>query len=365
MNTRKPSKHGTVSLTQQEPDRSRHRPFASSSQNKNSDIRATGRERDDAKLRSARGFVSDGPLPSSQTPAPTYPTGAQSLATASKASHNVSTHVPQGHPTYMSQKPPLLNGSLPQETHPTAERYLESTYEPRATAHRAVTTTDKAAFMSPDLVRHVEDHHKSSRHRPRQPPTPIPEHAEPQTSSAWPLPSSFLKKVSPEGREREREQSRNRAREEPKATTKTKERSRAERAQEQALRDQRDREREVKYEEERRRYKEERRREKERRQEEEQRRDERHHEQKVGDDYVHRTTRDQERPLETRDGPATGILLVKDPRLTRVKDSDDSDNSLMKPPRSIRSKRHHHRDHTSVMVGIDVITRTSLDMRFL
>jgi hypothetical protein len=363
MNTIKPWKHNTVSLSQQEPDRSRHKPFASSSHNKNTGVRAAGRERDDARLRSGRGYVSDGPLPSSQTLAPTYPTGAQSLATASKASHNVSTQGPQGHSTYMSQKPPLPNSPLPQETHPAAERYFEPTYDSRATPHRALATTDKASFMSPDPVRHVEDRRKSSRHRPRQPPTPAPESTEPQPASPWPLPSSFLKKVSPEGREREKEPSRNRVREEPKATSKAKERSRAERAQEQALRDQR--EQEAKYEEEARRHKEERRREKERerRREEEQRHDERRHEQKVGDDYAHRTTRDQERRHETRDVPATGILPGKDARLMRVKDSDDSDNSLMKPPLSIRPKRHQ-RVHTSMMVGINSVPESSLDIRF-
>ena len=361
MSTYKPWKAGTVSLSQQEPDRPRHKHFPSSSHHKNSETRATGRERDDARLRSGRGYVSDGPLPSSQTPAPTYPTSAQPLATASKASHNVPIQTSQGYPTYMSQKPPPPNSPLPQETQPTVERYFEPTHDPRATSHRAVT--DKAAFMSSDPVRHAEDHQKSSRHRrSRYPPTPAPESVEPQTASILPLPSSFLKKVSPEGREREKEQSRNRVREEPKSTSKAKERARAERAPDQALRDHR--ERDARYEEERRRDKEERRREKERRREEEQRYDDRRHEQKVADDYAYKTTRDQERRRETRDSPVTGTLSGKDARFMRVKDSDDSDNSLMKPQRSIRPKRHHQRDHTPMTVGINSVPISSLDMGF-
>jgi hypothetical protein len=355
MNAYKPWKHTTVSLSQQEPDRPRQKP---SSHNKNTEVRASARERDDARLRSGRGYVSDAPLQSSQTPAPAYPTSAQSLATASKAPHNVSIQASQGQTSYMPQKPPLPNSSLPQEIHPPAERYFEPTYDSRAMSHRAVATTP--SFVSPDPVRHVEDHSRNGRHRPRQPPTPAPESTEPPTVSPWPLPSSFIKKVSPDGREREKEQSRNKAREEPKATSKTKERSRVERAQEHVLRDQREREREAKYEEEKRR---ERRREKERRREEEQRHDERRYDQKVGDDYPHRTTRDQERRHETRDSPVTSILPGKDARLMRVKDSDDSDNSLMKPPRSIRPPKRHQRDHTSTTVGINSVSKSSLDMR--
>jgi hypothetical protein len=139
--------------------------------------------------------------------------------------------------------------------------------------------------------------------------------------------------------------------EESKENSKAKDKGRAERVQEQPSRDQRERER--RYEEERRHYKEERRRERERRREEEQRHDERRYEQKVRDDYVPKSARDQERRREVKDGPVPAISLVKDPRLTRVmaKDSDDSDNSLMKPPASIRRRRHHSKDQTTT-VGI-------------
>ena len=361
MNTYRQWRPSAVDALTQEPDRQRHKPFTSPSHHRTSGIRAAGRDKEDAKHRSGRGYVSDGPLPSSQTPAPTYPTGAQSLATASKASHHVPTQL--SHPAYMSQKTPLPNAP-PLETQPTTQKHWEATPDPRATSHRSVAATDRAPFVSPDLIRHAEDHHKSSRHRPRRPLTPALDSIEPQAASTWPRPPSFLKKVSPEGREREKEQSRNRLKEESKATPKAKDKGRTERSQEQVFRDHR--ERDPRYEEERRYYKEERRREKERRREE-QRHDERRHEQKIRDDYVHKPTRDQERRREVKDGHTLFSPLGKDPRLMRVvvKDSDESDNSLVKPPGSIKTKRHHPKDQTTTVgIGINSFPKSHLTFFF-
>ncbi|KAI9446390.1 hypothetical protein H4582DRAFT_556805 [Lactarius indigo] len=363
MNTYKLWKPTAISLSQ-EPDRQRHKHFSSSSHHKNPDARPAGK--DDAKLRSARGYVSDGPPTSSQTLAPTYPPPVTpSLATVSKASHNQHppTQASQGHPANMSQKIPLPAPSLSQEAHPaTAERHVDPTYDSRATSQRAATATDKKALVSPDPVRRSDDHrHKSSRHRSRTVPPATLESAEPQPASIWPLSSSFLKKVSPDGREKDRDQSRTKARDEPKPTSKSKERGRAERIQEQASRDQR--EQSTRYEEEQRRYKEERRREKERRKEEERRRDDSHHEQKVEqkvkDDHPQRATRHQERRGEVKDGSAPLQFLGKDPRLARIKDSDESDNSLMKPQGSIRPRRHRQRDHTTPVAAVPSVLRQS------
>lgn len=355
MNTYKHRKpHGdTIS---QEPDRPRHKFFTSSSHHRTSVIRTAGRDREDAKHRSSRAHVSDGPLLSSSTPAPS---GAQSSATASKAPHNAPTQPIQGYTPHMSQKAPHPNPTLPQETHPTVQRHWETPPDPRATSHRTVTAMDKASLMSPDLPRHAEDHYKSSRHRPRHS-TPAPESAEPQAASTWPRPPSFLKKVSPGGRERDKEQARNRSKEESKAASKAKDKRRAERPQEHISRDQR--ERDLRNEEERRHHKEEHRREREKeRQREEQRHDERRHEQRVKDDYTHKSTRDQERRRETKDGHVPVTHLGKDPRLMRVivKDSDESDNSLTKPPASIRPRRQHTKDQT-MTVGIYHVLRPRL-----
>lgn len=344
MNTYKHWKPNGDTLSQ-EPDRQRHKHFTSSSHHRTSVIRTAGRDREDTKHRSSRAHVSDGPLLSSSTPAPTYPSGAQSSATASKAPHNAPTQPFQGYTSHTSQKAPHPIPALPQETHPTAQRHWETPPDPRATSHRIVTAMDKASLMSPDPLRHAEDHYKNSRHRPRHPSTPAPESAEPQAASTWPRPPSFFKKVSPEGREREREQGRNRSKEESKAASRTKDKRRAERPQEQISRDQR--ERDPRYEEETRLHKEERRREREKeRQREEQRHDERRHEQRVKDDYVHKSTRDQEKRREAKDGHVPVTHLGKDPRLMRVivKDSDDSDNSLTRPPGSIRPRRRHPKD---------------------
>jgi hypothetical protein len=87
MNTYKHWKPNGDTLSQ-EPDRQRHKHFTSSSHHRTSVIRTAGRDREDTKHRSSRAHVSDGPLLSSSTPAPTYPSGAQSSATASKAPHN-------------------------------------------------------------------------------------------------------------------------------------------------------------------------------------------------------------------------------------------------------------------------------------
>ena len=213
--------------------------------------------------------------------------------------------------------------------------------------------------MSLDSTRDFEDHHTGSRRRYRQHPTPALESAEPQPASTWPLPTSFFKKVSPEGREREKERSRNRLKEESKANANAKDQGRTERAQEHVSRDQR--ERDPRYEEERQHNKEERRREKERRREEEQRHDERRQEQKFKEDYVHKSTRDQEKRRETRDGHAPVTSMSKDPRLIRVtvKDSDESDNSLMKPSGSIRPRRHHQKDQT-MTVSVNDVPKTYL-----
>lgn len=142
--------------------------------------------------------------------------------------------------------------------------------------------------------------------------------------------------------------------EESKANVNAKDKGRTERTQEHVSRDQR--ERDPRYEEERRHDKEERPREKERRREEEQRHDERHQEQKVREDYVHRSTRDQEKRRETRDGHIPVTSVGKDPRLIRVavKDSDESDNSLMKPSGSIRPRRRHPKDQTMTVSIYDV-----------
>jgi hypothetical protein len=357
MNTYKQWKATAVDALRQEPDRPRHKPFTSLSRHKTPEVRASARDREDSKRRSGRGYVSDGPLPSSRTPAPTYPTGAQSLATASKAPHKAPTQPPQGHPAHVSQKAYIQNNPLPQESLPTTQRYAP---DPRATPHRTVATSDKVPSMSPDSTRYVEDHHKGSRHRHRQHPTPAPEGAEPHPAPTWPLPRSFFKKVSPEGREREKERSRNRLKEESKANSNAKEKGRTERAQENPSRDQQ--EWDLRYEEERRRYKEERRREKERR-EDEQRHDERRQEQKVKEDNAPKSTREQERRREPRDGHVPVTSVSKDPRLIRVavKDSDESDNSLMKPqaPGSIRPRRHHAKDQT-VTVSINDVPNTQL-----
>jgi hypothetical protein len=359
MNTYKHRKPNGDNLSQ-EPDRPRHKFFTSSSHHRTSEIRTTGRDREDAKHRPSRAHVSDGPLLSSSTPAPSYPSGAQSSATASKAPHNAPTQPIQGYTSHASQKAPHPIPTLPQETHPTAQRHWETPPDPRATSHRTVTAMDKASLMSPDPLRHAEDHYKSSRHRPRHPSTPAPESAEPQVASTWPRPPSFLKKASPEGREREKEQARNRSKEESKAASKAKDKRRAERPQEHISRDQR--EREPRYEEERRNHKEERRHEREKeRQREEQRHDERRHEQRVKDDYAHKSTRDQERRRETKDGHVHLTHLGKDPRLMRVivKDSDESDNSLTKRPGSIRPRRQHPKDQT-MTVGIYHVLRPRL-----
>lgn len=350
-------KHWKPNAADQEPDRPRHKLFTSSSRHKTSEIRVAGRDREDAKHRSSRGHVSDGPLLSSSTPAPTYPTGAQSSATASKASHNAPTHPSQGHTAHMSQKAALPTATLPQDTFSTAQRHWETAPDPRATSHRTATAMDKASLMSPDPIRHAEDHHKSSRHRSRHPSTPAPENPEPQAASTWPRPPSFLKKVSPEGRERDREGGRSRLKEESKATSKVKDQRRAERPQEQVPRDQRERDR---YEEEKRHYKEERRREKDR-QREEQRHEERRHEQRFKDDYIPKPTQDQERRREAKDGHVPLTSLGKDPRLMRVmvKDSDESDNSLTKRPGSIRPRRRHPKDQT-MTVGIYHILKPCL-----
>ncbi|KAH9966737.1 hypothetical protein BC827DRAFT_1178086 [Russula dissimulans] len=336
MSTPKHWRPSAAEALSQEPDRQRQKHATSSSYHKASETRAAGRDKEDAKYRLGRGYVSDGPPPPSQTPAPAYLASAQSFATASKASHNASMQPHQGQPAYLSQKAPPSN-TPPQETHSAPQRHWEATPDPRAASHRTTTTTDKAPFMPTDPIRHAEDHYKSSRHRPRRAPTPAPESTEPQPAPNWPRPPSFLKKVTPEVREREKEQSRNRLKEELKAHPKAKDRGRADRAQEHIIRDQRD----PRHEEERRHYKEERRREKERRREEEQRHDERRHgEQRIKDDHVHKSTRDQERRRESHVPIAP---QGRDPRLMRVtvKDSDESDNSLMKPPGSIRPKRHH------------------------
>ncbi|KAH9079481.1 hypothetical protein EDB83DRAFT_1277941 [Lactarius deliciosus] len=313
-------------------------------------------------LRSGRGYASDGPPTSSQTLTPTYPQQATpSLATVTKASHN--QHPPiqasQGHPANMSQKIPLPAPSLSQEAHPpAAERYIDPTHDSRATSQRVATATDKKPLVSSDPVRRSGDHrHKSSRHRSRTVPPAALESAEPQAASIWPLSSSFLKKVSPDGREKDRDQSRTKTRDEPKPTSKSKERGRSERTQEQAVRDQR--EQGARQEEERRRYTEERRREKERRREEEQRRDETHHEQKVKDDHTQRATRHQERRGEVKDGSVPLLFLGKDQRLARIKDSDESDNSLRKPQGSIRPRRHRQRDHTTPVAVIPSVLRQS------
>ena len=343
----------------QEHDRPRHKPFTSLSRHKTPEIRAAARDKEDSKRRSARGYVSDGPLPSSQTPAPTYPTGAQSLATASKASHYGPTQTSQGHSAYVLQKAPLQNTPSPQESYPTTQRYSEAAPDPRTTSYRTVPVPDKAPSMSPDSTRHAEDHHKSSRHRHRQHPTPALESVEAQAAPTWPHPASFFKKVSPEGREKEKEQSRKKLKEEPKANFKAKDKGRTERAQEHVFRDQR--EWDLRYEEERRHYKEERRRDKERRREEEQRNDEKRHEQKVREDFVHKSTRDQERRRDPRDSHVPVTSVGKDPRLIRVtvKDSDESDNSLMKPPGSIRPRRHHPKDQT-ISVSINYVPKLHL-----
>ena len=358
MNTYKHWKSNGDTSTQ-EPDRQRHKHFTSSSHHRTSVIRTAGRDREDAKHRSSRAHVSDGPLLSSSTPAPTYPSGAQSSATASKAPHNAPTQPFQGYTSHTSQKAPHPTPTLPQETHSTAQRQWETPPDPRATSHRIVTAMDKASLMSPDPLRHAEDHYKSSRHRPRHPSTPAPESAEPQAASTWPRPPSFFKKGSPEGREREKEQGRNRSKEESKAASKAKDKRRAERPQEQISRDQR--ERDPRYEEDIRLHKEERRREREKeRQREEQRNDERRHEQRVKDDYVHKSTRDQERRREAKDGHVPVTHLGKDPRLMRViiKDSDDSDNSLTRPG-SIRPRRRHPKDQ-AITVGILYVLRPRL-----
>ncbi len=200
-----------------------------------------------------------------------------------------------------------------------AQRHWETAPDPRATSHRTATAMDKASLMSPDPIRHSEDHYKSSRHRPRRPSTPAPESAEPQAASNWPRPPSFLKKVSPEGREREKGH-----------------------------------------------YKEERRREREKeRQREEQRHDERRHEQRVKDDYIHKSTRDQERRREARDGHIPVTSFGRDPRFMRVivKDSDESDNSMTKPPGSIRPRRQHPKDQT-VTVRFYHVLRPHLTRKF-
>jgi len=352
MNTFKHWKPNGDTLSQ-EPDRPRHKPFTSPSHHRTSVIRTAGRNREDAKHRSSRAHVSDGPLLSSSTPAPAIPSGAQSSAAASKAPHNAPTQSFQGNTSHMSQKVTHPIPTLPQETHPTAQRLWETSPDrpdPRATSRRTVTAMDKASLMTPDPLRHTEDHYKSSRHRPRHPSTPAPGSAEPQAASTWPRPPSFLKKASPEGREREKEQGRSRSKEESKAASKSKDKRRAERPQEQNFRDQR--ERDIRYEEERRHHKEERRREKER-QREEQRHDEIRHEQRAKDDYVHKSTRDQGRQREAKDGHVPVTHLGKDPRLMRVivKDSDESENSLAKPPGSIRPRRQHPKDQT-MTVGI-------------
>ena len=358
MNTHKHWRPNGDTNLSQEPDRPRHKRPNSSSHHRTSVIRTAGRDREDAKHRSSRAHVSDGPLQSSSTPAPTYPSGAQSSTTASKAPHNAPTQPFQGYNSHTSQKTPHPVPTLPQETHPTAQRHWETPPDPRATSHR--TAMDKASLMSPDPLRHAEDHYKSSRHRPRHPPTPAPESAEPQAASTWPRPPSFLKKLNLEGREREKEQGRNRSKEESKASSKAKDKRRADRPQEQISRDQR--ERDPRYEEEIRPHKEERRREREKeRQREEQRHDERRHEQIVKDDYVHKSTRDQERRREAKDGRAPATHLGRDPRLMRVivKDSDDSDNSLTKRPGSIRPRRQHPKDQT-MAVSIYPVLRSRL-----
>ena len=359
MSTYKHLKAAPVDALNQEASRPRHRHFPSLSRRKTPDIRASARDKDDSKRRSSRGYVSDGPLPSSQTIAPTYPTGAQSLATASKASHNAPTQPSQGYSAYMSQKASHQNTPLPQESHPTTQRYSEVAPDPRATPHRTVAASDKGAFMSPDVTRYAEDHYKSSRRRSRQHPIPVLESSEPPVASTWPLPASFLRKVSPEGKEREKEQSRNRSREESKANSKARDKGRTDRAQEHVSRDQR--ERDPRYEEERRPYNEERRREKERRREEEQRHDEKRYEPRVREDYVPKSTRDQERRREANDGHVAATSMGKDPRLIRVtvKDSDESDNSLMKPPGSIRPRRHRPKDQTTT-VGINCVPKLHL-----
>ena len=357
MNTYKHWKPTGDTLSQ-EPDRPRHKLFTSSSHHRTSEIRAAGRDREDARHRSSRAHVSDGPLLSSSTPAPTHPSGAQSSTTASKAPHNAPTQPFQGHASYMSQKTPHPIPTLPQETHPTTQRHWETLPDPRATSHRTATAMDKASLMSPDPIRHTEDHHKSSRHRPRHS-TPAPERAEPQAASTWPRPPSFLKKA-PETREREKEQGRNRSKEESKVAFKAKDKRRTERPQEQISRDLQ--ERDLRDEEERRPYKEERRREREKeRQREEHRHDERRHEQRVKDDYVHKSTRDQERRREAKEGHVPVTHLGKDPRLMRVivKDSDESDNSLSKPPGLIRPRRQYPKDQT-MTVGIYHVLRPCL-----
>ncbi len=332
MTTNKFWKQTSVSLSQ-EPDRQRQKPFPSSSHHKNPDARPAGK--DNARLRSARGYVSDGPPPSSQSLAPTHPPpAAPSLPTASRASHNqhTSTQTFQAHPANMSQKTPLPASSFPQEIHPVpAERHLDPTHDPRTTSQRAAAAADKKHPVSSGPVRHSDDHHhKSSRHRSRTVPLAALESAEPQTTSNWPITSAFLKRVSPDGREKDKEQSRTKAKDESKPTSKSKERGRTERIREQASRDQR--EQGARHEEERRRRKEEHRRdEKERRREEEQRRDESHHEQRVKDDHTQRATQQQERRPELKDGSIPLLFQGKDPRFARVKDSDESDNSLMKP----------------------------------
>ena len=173
MNTYKHWKANGDTLSQ-EPDRPRHKRFTSSSHHRTSEIRTAGRDREDAKHRSSRAHVSDGPLLSTSTPAPTYPSGAQSSATASKAPHNAPTQPVQGYTSHMSQKAPHPIPTLPQETHHTAQRHWETLPDPRATSHRTVTAMDKASLMSPDPLRHAEDHYKSSRHRPRHPPLRLP-----------------------------------------------------------------------------------------------------------------------------------------------------------------------------------------------
>ncbi|KAI0273702.1 hypothetical protein BC834DRAFT_223346 [Gloeopeniophorella convolvens] len=332
-----------------ETDRPRHKPV-SSSLRKNTEPHTSSRN--DTKHPSSRGYVSEGHIQPSHTPAPTYPSDA--LASTSKAPHITPAQSSQTHAAYASQRTHPPNAPAAQDPYTTSERHPEPTYDSRTASHRPVATSERAPLMPTDQVRYADDRHKPSHHRSRDPPVPAPARAEPQSTSIWPLSSSFLKKGSPEGRDKDKEQSRSRPKDPPRATPRSNDKERADRATEQALRDQQ--EQLNKYEEERRRQKEERRREKEERRREERRQDERRYEQRVRDEYPQKATRDQERRHEVKGVSHPVLLPSKDPRLARVKDSDESDNSLMKPQGSIRPRRHH-RERTSTTPAVPTVLR--------
>ncbi|KAI0065433.1 hypothetical protein BV25DRAFT_1821837 [Artomyces pyxidatus] len=274
---------------------------------------------------SSRGYVSDSHTP--RAPAPTY--ASNSLPS------NRNPHVSQQQPASLTHR---VTASAPSASYttPSHPHKPDVAYDPRAYPSRAVPG-EKAGTSSRDQVRVPEDHAKSSRHRTQTshssgPGVLSPPEAQ-KVSTRLPSGEKERQRDNERLREAERLKEAERSRHEEKAREKERgDRARAER------------EAEInRYEEERQRRREER-----RKQKEEKRREEEN--QKAREDYYRQEqsrelARDRERRREVREGVNGASHLPGSSRESRhrVKESDESDNSMRKPVPSLRH-RHHHRE---------------------